>query len=60
PVVGAVRVESGALQQLCPAAERRAHRGQVDRVWQNAMQKLAVEATNADCRKAYDSVKTGW
>ncbi|MGW3495763.1 hypothetical protein [Streptomyces sp. NPDC001020] len=30
------------------------------KVWRNAMQKLAVEATNADCRKAYDGVKTGW
>ncbi|MEV6166172.1 hypothetical protein AB0L71_30500 [Streptomyces sp. NPDC052052] len=30
------------------------------KVWQNAMQKLADEATNADCRKAYNGVKAGW
>ncbi|MER5360699.1 hypothetical protein [Streptomyces sp. NPDC002785] len=30
------------------------------KVWQNAMQKLAVEATNTDCRKAYNGVKAGW
>ncbi|MFD5895654.1 hypothetical protein [Streptomyces sp. NPDC060366] len=30
------------------------------KVWQNVMQKLSVEATNADCRKAYNGVKAGW
>ncbi|MFE9312015.1 hypothetical protein ACIQCF_32465 [Streptomyces sp. NPDC088353] len=30
------------------------------KVWQNTMQKLSVEATNADCRKAYNGVKAGW
>ncbi|MCN9242325.1 hypothetical protein NGF19_16250 [Streptomyces sp. RY43-2] len=30
------------------------------KVWRNSMQKLAAEATNADCRKAYDGVKAGW
>ncbi|MFF1463205.1 hypothetical protein [Streptomyces sp. NPDC058330] len=30
------------------------------KVWQNAMQKLVAEATNANCRTAYDGVKAGW
>ncbi|MET8555588.1 hypothetical protein ABZV64_11545 [Streptomyces sp. NPDC004959] len=30
------------------------------KVWQNAMGKLSAQATNADCRKAYDGAKAGW
>ncbi|EFL03769.1 MULTISPECIES: hypothetical protein [Streptomyces] len=30
------------------------------KVWKNAMRKLSTEATNADCRKAYDGAKAGW
>lgn len=30
------------------------------KVWTNSMTKLAAEATNADCRTAYDGVKAGW
>lgn len=30
------------------------------KVWKNSMTKLAAEATNADCRAAYDGVKAGW
>ncbi|MFE5073017.1 hypothetical protein [Streptomyces halstedii] len=30
------------------------------KVWVNSMQKLATQATNADCRKAYDAAKAGW
>ncbi|MFI1932236.1 hypothetical protein [Streptomyces sp. NPDC020330] len=30
------------------------------KVWTNSMEKLAAEATNADCRTAYNAVKTGW
>lgn len=29
-------------------------------VWKNSMEKLAAEATNADCRTAYNGVKAGW
>ncbi|MEU0098665.1 hypothetical protein [Streptomyces sp. NPDC006267] len=30
------------------------------KVWTNSMTKLAAEATNADCRTAYNGVKAGW
>ncbi|WP_329612278.1 hypothetical protein OG244_02235 [Streptomyces brevispora] len=30
------------------------------KVWRNSMEKLATEATNADCRAAYNGVKAGW
>ncbi|MDG9684403.1 hypothetical protein QC334_17030 [Streptomyces sp. DH18] len=30
------------------------------KVWTNSMTKLAAEATNADCRTAYNEVKAGW
>ncbi|MDQ0792385.1 hypothetical protein [Streptomyces sp. B1I3] len=29
-------------------------------VWQNSMQRLSVEGTNATCRQAYDTAKAGW
>ncbi|BFP56976.1 hypothetical protein SCMC78_67830 [Streptomyces sp. CMC78] len=30
------------------------------KVWRDSMEKLAAEATNADCRTACNAVKTGW
>ncbi|WP_329378880.1 hypothetical protein [Streptomyces sp. NBC_01716] len=42
-----------------PAATRELEKV-AKKVWQNVAQKLAVEATNADCRKAYNGVKAGW
>ncbi|WP_069169258.1 hypothetical protein [Streptomyces griseus] len=30
------------------------------RIWKNAMEKLAANATNADCRTAYTGAKAGW
>ncbi|MFG2595551.1 hypothetical protein [Streptomyces sp. NPDC048462] len=30
------------------------------KVWKNSMEKLAADATNADCRTAYNGVKAGW
>ncbi|MFJ8751513.1 hypothetical protein ACIREO_19600 [Streptomyces sp. NPDC102441] len=30
------------------------------KVWMNSMEKLAAEATNADCRTAYNGAKAGW
>lgn len=52
----------GTIKKYAPniPAQTRELEKVAKKVWQNAMQKLAVEATNADCRKAYDSVKTGW
>ncbi|MGX1508851.1 hypothetical protein [Streptomyces collinus] len=29
-------------------------------VWRDSMEKLAADATNADCRTAYSAVKVGW
>ncbi|MFJ3037159.1 hypothetical protein [Streptomyces tendae] len=29
-------------------------------VWRDSMEKLAADATNADCRTAYSAVKAGW
>ncbi|MFE9294075.1 hypothetical protein [Streptomyces niveus] len=52
----------GTIKKYAPniPAQTRELEKVAKKVWQNAMQKLAVEATNADCRKAYDSVKTAW
>ncbi|MFJ9889793.1 hypothetical protein [Streptomyces sp. NPDC091287] len=30
------------------------------KVWSSSMEKLAADATNADCRTAYNAVKAGW
>ncbi|MEU5284365.1 hypothetical protein AB0G97_10125 [Streptomyces sp. NPDC020755] len=30
------------------------------KVWGSSMEKLAADATNADCRTAYNAVKAGW
>ncbi|MCX4445104.1 hypothetical protein [Streptomyces sp. NBC_01789] len=30
------------------------------RIWKDSMTKLAADATNADCRTAYDTAKAGW
>lgn len=30
------------------------------KVWVNSMEKLAADATNADCRTAYTAAKAGW
>ncbi|AXE81882.1 hypothetical protein [Streptomyces atratus] len=52
----------GTIKKYAPniPAETRELEKVAKKVWQNAMQKLAVEATNADCRKAYNGVKAGW
>ncbi|MET4922387.1 hypothetical protein P3L51_08490 [Streptomyces sp. PSRA5] len=52
----------GTIKKYAPniPAQTRELEKVAKKVWQNAMQKLAVEATNADCRKAYNGVKTGW
>ncbi|MEU8701212.1 hypothetical protein AB0C61_26885 [Streptomyces sp. NPDC048680] len=42
-----------------PAATRELEK-LAKKVWKNSMTKLATEATNADCRAAYDGVKAGW
>ncbi|MEV0786909.1 hypothetical protein AB0I52_28915 [Streptomyces sp. NPDC050423] len=41
-------------------AETRELENLAKKVWKNSMTKLAAEATNADCRAAYDGVKAGW
>ncbi|THA34580.1 hypothetical protein E6R18_07365 [Streptomyces sp. A1277] len=30
------------------------------RIWVSSMEKLTADATNADCRAAYDAAKAGW
>ncbi|MFJ4839917.1 hypothetical protein [Streptomyces sp. NPDC088746] len=42
-----------------PAATRELEK-LAKKVWTNSMEKLAAEATNADCRTAYTGVKAGW
>ncbi|MEU0302633.1 hypothetical protein ABZ252_24665 [Streptomyces sp. NPDC006175] len=42
-----------------PAATRELEK-LAKQVWKNSMEKLAAEATNADCRAAYTAVQTGW
>ncbi|MCX5415982.1 hypothetical protein [Streptomyces sp. NBC_00059] len=42
-----------------PAATRELEK-LAKKVWKNSMEKLAAEATNADCRAAYTGVKAGW
>ncbi|TXL90021.1 hypothetical protein [Streptomyces sp. IB2014 016-6] len=52
----------GTIKKYAPnvPAETRELEKVAKKVWQNVMQKLSVEATNADCRRAYNGVKTGW
>ncbi|MGW1161214.1 hypothetical protein ACWD48_23990 [Streptomyces sp. NPDC002519] len=52
----------GTIKKYAPniPAQTRELEKVAKKVWRSAMQKLAVEATNADCRKAYDGVKAGW
>ncbi|MFD9866582.1 hypothetical protein ACFXI8_09065 [Streptomyces niveus] len=52
----------GTIKKYAPnvPAETRELEKVAKKIWQNAMQKLSVEATNADCRKAYNGVKAGW
>ncbi|MFE9171921.1 hypothetical protein [Streptomyces kebangsaanensis] len=52
----------GTIKKYAPniPAQTRELEKVAKKVWKNAMQKLATEATNADCRKAYDGVKAGW
>ncbi|MFH9298441.1 hypothetical protein [Streptomyces sp. NPDC017520] len=42
-----------------PAATREMEKV-AKKVWSNSMEKLAADATNADCRTAYNAVKAGW
>ncbi|MEU8626852.1 hypothetical protein [Streptomyces sp. NPDC048669] len=50
------------IKQYAPSipAETRELEKLAKKVWKNSMTKLAAEATNADCRAAYDGVKAGW
>ncbi|WP_103502789.1 MULTISPECIES: hypothetical protein [unclassified Streptomyces] len=41
-------------------AETRELEAVAKKVWISSMERLAVEATNADCRTAYNAVKAGW
>ncbi|GAA3368091.1 hypothetical protein GCM10020367_05050 [Streptomyces sannanensis] len=52
----------GTIRKYAPnvPAQTRELEKVAKKVWQNAMQKLAEQATNADCRKAYNGVKAGW
>ncbi|QHY99746.1 hypothetical protein SSPS47_32110 [Streptomyces sp. S4.7] len=52
----------GTIKKYAPnvPAETRELEKVAKKVWQNVMQKLSVEATNADCRRAYNGVRTGW
>lgn len=52
----------GTLKKYAPnvPAETRELEKVAKKVWQNVMRKLSVEATNADCRTAYNGVKAGW
>ncbi len=46
-----------------PAQTRELEKGAekvAEKVWRNAMRKLATTAANADCRTACNGVKTGW
>ncbi|MFD7863581.1 hypothetical protein [Streptomyces sp. NPDC057682] len=51
-----------ALKKYSPnvPAETRDLEKLAKRIWRSAMEKLAANATNADCRTAYDSAKSGW
>ncbi|MEU1346736.1 hypothetical protein ACFYPA_02565 [Streptomyces sp. NPDC005775] len=42
-----------------PAATRELEK-LAKKVWVNSMEKLAADATNADCRTAYTAAKAGW
>lgn len=42
-----------------PAATRELEK-LAKKVWKSSMEKLAAEATDADCRTAYNGVKAGW
>lgn len=52
----------GTIKKYAPniPAQTRELEKVAKKVWRNTMQKLAAEAVNADCRKAYDGVKAGW
>ncbi|MET7646451.1 hypothetical protein ABZS83_23050 [Streptomyces sp. NPDC005426] len=41
-------------------AETREMEKVAKKVWVNSMEKLAADATNADCRTAYTTAKAGW
>ncbi|MFF4764744.1 hypothetical protein [Streptomyces sp. NPDC001292] len=52
----------GTIKKYAPSvpAQTRELEKVAKKVWQNTMQKLSVEATDADCSKAYNGVKAGW
>ncbi|MFF3263626.1 hypothetical protein [Streptomyces sp. NPDC002932] len=52
----------GSLKKFAPnvPAATRDLEALAKKVWKSAMEKLAAEATNADCRTAYNGVKAGW
>ncbi|MFH9610249.1 hypothetical protein [Streptomyces sp. NPDC017448] len=56
------RSSLAALKKYAPnvPAETRELEKLAKKVWRDSMEKLVAEATNADCRTAYDAVKTGW
>ncbi|MGD9485894.1 hypothetical protein WDH52_22035 [Streptomyces sp. TRM70308] len=50
------------IKQYAPnlPAETRELEKVAKKVWATSMQKLANQATNADCQRAYNAVKAGW
>lgn len=52
----------GSIKKFAPnvPAATRDLEALAKKVWKSAMEKLAAEATNADCRAAYNGVKAGW
>ncbi|MFH9610273.1 hypothetical protein [Streptomyces sp. NPDC017448] len=56
------RSSLATLKKYAPnvPAETRELEKLAKKVWRDSMEKLVAEATNADCRTAYDAVKAGW
>ncbi|MEI7031864.1 hypothetical protein [Streptomyces pratensis] len=56
------RSSMATIKKYAPGvpAETRELEKLAKKVWSDSMAKLAAEATNADCRTAYNAVKAGW
>ncbi|WP_228993599.1 hypothetical protein [Streptomyces sp. DH8] len=56
------RSSLATLKKYAPnvPAETRELEKLAKKIWRDSMEKLVAEATNADCRTAYDAVKAGW
>ncbi|WP_031085201.1 hypothetical protein [Streptomyces sp. NRRL WC-3549] len=52
----------GTIKKYAPnvPAQTREMEKVAKKVWKNSMEKLAAQATNANCRTAYNGVKAGW